>query len=112
MAVPDHPWTKAVPDSAAVRIAMTVCAAGAKDGTLREVTQERALDTDAPIVELTESTGVIKSDLTIGVDVTVAAPLHANDGICPRGLKMHGSGFIVTPQHAEYLGLGRRAGSR
>jgi hypothetical protein len=110
MAIPDHPWTKAAPDSAAVRIAMTVCEAGAREGSLREVIDERALDTDAPLVELSESKGVINSDLTVGADVTTALPLHANDGLCSPGVKLHGSGFIVTPMQAEHLGLGRRAG--
>ncbi|MGA8908478.1 MAG: type IIL restriction-modification enzyme MmeI, partial [Acidobacteriaceae bacterium] len=108
MAVPDHPWTKAAPDSAAVRIAMTVCEAGTKEGVLREVTGESALDTDTPIVEFSEATGKINSDLTVGSDVTKAAPLRANDGVCSPGVKLHSAGFIVTPQQAEYLGLGRK----
>ena len=35
MAIPDHPWTKATRDAAAVRIAMTVCEAGTREGSLR-----------------------------------------------------------------------------
>ena len=27
-----------------------------------------------------------------------------------RGVKLHGDGFIVTPQEAEHLGLGKRPG--
>jgi hypothetical protein len=46
MAIPDHPWTKASVDAAAVRIAMTVVAAGVREGKLREVIREEALDTD------------------------------------------------------------------
>ena len=37
MAIPDHPWTKATRDAAAVRIAMTVAASGKVDGRLFEV---------------------------------------------------------------------------
>jgi hypothetical protein len=48
MAIPDHPWTKATRDAAAVRIAMTVAAPGEQDGRLFEVTKEEGLDTDAP----------------------------------------------------------------
>lgn len=110
MAIPDHPWTKATKDAAAVRIAMTVAKAGSKEGVLREVTHEAALDTDAPTVEFKETKGAINSDLTIGVDVTAARSLRANDGICSPGVKLHGDGFIVTRQEAEYLGLGRRKG--
>lgn len=108
MAIPDHPWTKATRDAAAVRIAMTVAAAGTRDGLLREVTREAGLDTDQPTVELDERMGVINSDLTVGADVTAASKLLANQGICHDGVKLHGAGFIVTPERAADLGLGRR----
>ena len=110
MAIPDHPWTKAGRDSAAVRIAMTVAEAGVKTGVLREVVHETALDTDAPIVELNDRKGTINSDLTVGVDVTAAKALKSNEGICSPGVKLHGAGFIVTPQQAQYLGLGSQPG--
>lgn len=110
MAIPDHPWTKASADAAAVRIAMTVGAAGRCEGVLREVIREERLDTDAPWVEFRERTGTINPDLTIGVDVTVAGPLRANDGLCSPGVKLHGDGFIVTRTEAEHLGLGKRLG--
>jgi len=110
MAIPDHPWTKVTRDFAAVRIAMTVAEAGKRDGLLREVAHEDALDTDQPKIDFTERHGVIHSDLTIGVDVTAATALRANEGICSPGVKLHGAGFIVTPSEAEILGLGRRPG--
>jgi hypothetical protein len=44
------------------------------------------------------------------LDPSTAKPLKANDGICSPGVKLHGSGFIVTPQEASHLGLGRWAG--
>lgn len=110
MAIPDHPWTKATRDAAAVRIAMTVGEAGSREGVLREVTREAGLDTDTPLVDLAEVRGPINSDLTIGVDVTSASPLKANDGVSSPGVKLHGAGFIVTPFEAQHLGLGKRAG--
>ncbi len=110
MAIPDHPWTKATRDAAAVRIAMTVAALGKVDGRLFEVTKESGLDTDTPEIALRESRGPINSDLTVGVDVTTAKALKANDFICSPGVKLHGDGFIVTPSEAEHLGLGRRPG--
>jgi hypothetical protein len=110
MAVPDHPWTKATADSAAVRIAMTVAEAGSAEGVLREVTREAALDTDTPVIETAERTGAINSDLTVGVDVAGAVPLKANEGLASRGVALHGAGFIVTPEEAARLGLGRRPG--
>jgi hypothetical protein len=33
--------------------------------------------------------------------------LLANDLICSPGVKLHGSGFIVTPEEAKKLGLGK-----
>ena len=110
MAIPDHPWTKATRDHAAVRIAMTVAAAGQHEGVLREVTRETGLETDEPRVDLSVRAGRINSDLTLGPDVTASKSLRSNDGLCSPGMKLHGSGFIVTPAEAAKLGLGRRAG--
>lgn len=109
-AVPDHPWTKATKDSAAVRIAMTAARAGSHDGELREVVAEAGLDTDDPTLGFAARDGKINSDLTVGVDVARAAKLMANAGLSSRGVVLHGAGFIVTPERAEYLGLGRRPG--
>ncbi len=110
MAVPDHPWTKTTRDAAAVRIAMTVCAAGEAEGTLREVAREAGLDGDAPIIVFDDRVGVINADLTIGTDITAAVRLTANEGLCSPGVKLHGAGFIVTPNEAGHLGLGWREG--
>ncbi len=106
MAIPDHPWTKATDDHASVRIAMTVAMAGRHDGMLREVVREAALDTDQPIIETADKIGRINADLTAGVDVTAAVELLANEGLCSPGVKLHGAGFIVTPEQAKDLGLG------
>ncbi|WP_213982490.1 DNA methyltransferase [Sphingomonas sp. dw_22] len=110
MAIPDHPWTKATRDAAAVRIAMTVAEAGEREGVLLEVVSERGLDTDAPEVMLRETAGEVHADLTVGTDVTQARALLANEWLCSPGVKLHGAGFIVTPSEAEALGLGRREG--
>jgi hypothetical protein len=110
MAIPDHPWTRATRDAAAVRIAMTVATAGTHEGVLREVVREADLDSDTPAVDLNERRGTINPDLTVGVDVTSAVPLQANGYVCSPGVKLHGAGFIVTPQQAEALGLGKRQG--
>ena len=110
MAIPDHPWTKASKDAAAVRIAMTVGEAGKREGVLREVRCEEKLDTDAPIIEFRETNGTINSDLTVGIDVASSTPLIANEGLCYRGVQLMGDGFIVTPSQAEHLGLGKRKG--
>ncbi len=109
-AVDDHPWTRATKDAAAVRIAMTAAEAGTQEGRLATVVREAALDTDQPEIDVVERSGVINGDLTVGVDVTRASALKANVGLCSPGVKLHGSGFIVSPAEAEHLGLGRRAG--
>lgn len=110
MAIPDHPWTKATADAAAVRIAMTVVSKGKVEGILREVTYENGLETDEPKIETKERIGHIHPDLSVGPDVTSAMALKANDGLCSAGVKLHGDGFIVTPDHARLLGLGKREG--
>lgn len=110
MAIPDHPWTKAGRDAAAVRIAMTVARAGSHDGKLGTVLSETDLDTDQPQIELGMNEGRINPDLTLGVDVTQAAPLRSNHGLCSPGVKLHGVGFVVTPAEARALGLGLRKG--
>lgn len=110
MAIPDHPWTKATKDAAAVRIAMTVAEAGKCEGVLLEVVSEQGLDSDAPKLVLKTTTREVHADLTVGADVTQAKALFASEWICAPGVKLHGSGFIVTPQQAEMLGLGKRDG--
>ncbi|MEZ2408249.1 class I SAM-dependent DNA methyltransferase [Bosea sp. RCC_152_1] len=110
MAIPDHPWTKAGKDAAAVRIAMTVAQAGRHEGKRLEVLSEAGLDSDQPLIAFHERRGRINTDLTIGTDLTTANALRAQDGLCSPGVKLHGAGFIVTPAEAEAFGLGRRPG--
>jgi hypothetical protein len=109
-AIPDHPWTKATKDAAAVRIAMTVVTAGDHEGRLLEVTNERSLETDTPTITLTETEGRINADLSTGANLDSVSSLTANDGLSSRGVVLHGAGFIVKPKEAEHLGLGRRPG--
>ncbi|MDE0203716.1 MAG: class I SAM-dependent DNA methyltransferase [Rhodospirillaceae bacterium] len=108
-AVPDHPWQKAA-GKAAVRIAMTVAARGEREGTLAAVERESGLNTDTPVVELREREGRINGNLKVGADITAVQPLMANDLISSPGVKLHGSGFIATPQQAAALGLGSTPG--
>lgn len=62
------------------------------------------------MIEFAELIGTINADLTVGVDVSRCAPMLANEALCSRGMALHGAGFIVTPETAKHLGLGRRAG--
>jgi hypothetical protein len=108
-AIPDHPWVDAS-DGAAVRIAMSVGVAGDAPGRLWTVAGEGGADGDAVKVNFSERRGRINADLTIGADVAGAIPLRANAAISSRGVQLIGAGFIVTPEQAAALGLGRIPG--
>jgi hypothetical protein len=110
MAIPDHPWTKATKDAAAVRIAMTVAERGEHEGELREVTKEIGLATDEPEIELARTRTRLNADLTGGADLNAIATLQSNEGLSYRGVQLIGSGFILTPQKARDLGLSTREG--
>ncbi len=108
-AIPDHPWVDTT-DGAAVRIAMSVGAPGRASGALCKVIGETPSDGPEVHVALSEAFGLINADLTIGADVSGATPLSANENLSCPGVKLHGSGFIVTAQEASALGLGRISG--
>jgi hypothetical protein len=101
-AVPDHPWVDSA-DGAAVRIAMTVAAPGKGEGRLCNVTAEREGKEEGLEVELAEQRGSIHADLKVGADVTAARALRANADISNPGFKLHGAGFIVTPEDSARL---------
>lgn len=116
-AIPDHPWLKALTEEehvatrhAAVRIAMTVGERGNHQGHLYTVVSEGDASSEGTAVELAERRGHIFPDLRIGVNVAGAQPLRANEGLSCPGVKLHGAGFIVTPEQAASLGLGRVPG--
>ena len=62
-AVPDHPWVDTA-EGAAVRIAMTVGAAGEHPGELRTATAEEPHDDGSSIVTSAAQTGRIAADLS------------------------------------------------
>jgi hypothetical protein len=105
-AIPDHPWVTNV-DGAAVRIAMTIAREGEHPGTLAHVIKEIGDDGLARHVEISERKGRIHSNLRIGADVAGAVPLLSNERLASRGVQLMGSGFIVAPEEASKLGLGR-----
>jgi len=109
-AIPDHPWVESS-DGAAVRIAMSVAEAGTSEGRLLRVESEEPGDGEgAARVEFNERYGLIHPDLTIGPNTAAAVPLKANEGLSCPGVKLHGAGFIVTPEKARELGLGNMPG--
>ena len=116
-AIPDHPWMKLLAQEerastryAAVRIAMTVGERGEHQGHLYRVIREGDARAEGTDVELAEQAGKIFADLRVGVDVAGASPLESNEDLSCPGVKLHGAGFIVTPDQAASLGLGRIAG--
>ncbi len=109
-AIPDHPWVDGF-DGAAVRVAMTTAQRGPMEGVLGRAAAETGAGADGTVeVSMVWRAGTVNANLTIGADVTKVCPLQANSGLTSPGVKLHGSGFIVTPEEAERLGLGRIAG--
>ncbi|GMU44881.1 MAG: class I SAM-dependent DNA methyltransferase [Xanthomonadales bacterium] len=101
--IPDHPWVDSS-DGAAVRIAMTVCAAGERQSGLRQrVLLEVDNGGDSPDVVLESRTGLIRADLKIGADVPSARPLRANSLVAGMGVALHGAGFILDPDRANTI---------
>ena len=108
-AIPDHPWVDTA-EGAAVRIAMTVGAAGENPGELLQVTGEEPQPDGSEIVTFKSQYGKISANLTTGADVSSVVALTANDDLSCPGVKLHGSGFIVTPDEANALGFGKIKG--
>ena len=104
-AIPDHPWVDTA-DGAAVRIAMTVGVPGEHAGELLKLKDEASLDDGTAKVTFNSQRGKISADLTIGVNVASSVELKSNEGLSCPGVKLHGSGFIITPEEAKTLGLG------
>ena len=106
-AIPDHPWVDAAL-GAAVRIAMTVGAAGNRPGRLLTVAHEsrEKSEADGRRVTFDIQDGKIFANLRIGADVGGAKPLLANAGLSSPGVKLHGAGFIISRERAKSLGLG------
>ena len=90
LAIPDHPWTKATKDAAAVRIAMTVAERGQHDGRLVEIVREHGLQSDEPRLDERTTEGRVNPDLSLGSDVTTVVALKANEGLSSPGVKLHG----------------------
>jgi len=104
-AIPDHPWVDTT-DGAAVRIAMTVGAAGKHSGELlKAVTEETQPDGSVKVTFATQH-GRISHDLTLSSDAPHLTRLEANRDMSLRGMCLVGKGFMVTHAEATRLGLG------
>jgi hypothetical protein len=109
-AIPDHPWVDER-GSASVRIAMTVgSAAHGGEARLLTTRREELVSNGEAAIDFAERRGVIHSNLRLGANVAAAVALRANSLIASPGVKLHGSGFIVTPEVAANLGLGSLPG--
>ena len=125
-AIPDHPWVD-TSEGAAVRIAMTVGLLGnpfsgrgrveeappdpgAFPGDLLLVTHETPQEDGSSEIAFVTLRGRIGSGLNIGAGLEDAMSLQANAGLSSPGVKLHGSGFIVTPEEAKVLGFGKVKG--
>lgn len=102
MAIPDHPWVDGT-NGAAVRIAMTVLAAGSGQGQVLTVTQEQPGEHGEVAVTLAARTGLIHADLSAGANVAAAQALQASQNLGNRGVQLFGAGFIVTADEAAQL---------
>lgn len=101
-AIPDHPWVDTV-DGAAVRVAMTVGAAGSHSGELLRIASELPGEDDAAHIGFDRHVGVIHADLTIGAALNAAAPLNANADLCLQGCKLVGAGFLIDKAERDSL---------
>jgi hypothetical protein len=108
-AIPDHPWVDTA-EGAAVRIAMTVGVPGEHAGELLEVKTETPQADGSAKITFDTKRGKISADLTTGADVTATVELKSNERLTYRGVQLIGSGFIVTPDEAKGLGLGKIRG--
>lgn len=106
-AIPDHPWVD-TQYGAAVRIAMTVGAAGNRAGRLLTLATEskEKNEADGRQVTFDHQIGKVFANLQIGADVAGSKPLLANERLAYRGVQLIGSGFIVSPEKARELGHG------
>ena len=106
-AIPNHPWLKSS-DKAAVRISMSVAQAGLHFGTLAQVISEDFLDTDNPVVDLSEQRGLITSRFRIGARLSELVVLQSNKSIAHKGFMPYGAAFFITKNQAIQFGLGSR----
>jgi hypothetical protein len=110
-AIPDHPWVD-TQFGAAVRIAMTVGAAGNRGGRLLTLASESKdmSEADGHAVTFDHQIGKVFGDLQVGANVLGAVNLLASDLISSRGVALHGMGFLVSGVDAAKLGLNRIEG--
>ena len=103
-AIPDHPWVDTL-YGAAVRIAMTVGAAGNRAGRLLTIATEskEKSESEGRRVEFENQNGKVFANLRIGPDILSTKELRATSGLAHMGMKLHGAGFILPEAKAKVL---------
>ncbi|SDM54384.1 Type II restriction/modification system, DNA methylase subunit YeeA [Oryzisolibacter propanilivorax] len=102
MAIADHPWVDGK-GGAAVRIAMTVLAAGSDEGELQVVRAEMPQEHGEMAVDLNAQRGAIHADLKIGANVAAALPLRSSQRLSNTGYLLGGRGFVLTAEEVATL---------
>jgi hypothetical protein len=100
-AVPDHPWTEG-DATAAVRIAITVGAAGDFAGTVQSVANSRHGQAGSDQL-LPPTSGKITPFLTTGAMLSSAKPLDADQGLSFMGVIPVSLGFVLSSAEALHL---------
>lgn len=101
-AIPNHPWLKAS-DKAAVRIAMTVAGRGDLGGIVGLVVGEADLDSDTPQVTLSTHAGKVRSNLSIGADLSSTTKLASNEGLGVKGFELGTQALLVDIATADSI---------
>ncbi|MFT7173836.1 MAG: hypothetical protein ACI9NQ_002062 [Paracoccaceae bacterium] len=84
---------------------MTSAAGTSVLGFFAQVVNEVQTDDGELSVNLRSQSGKIVANLKVGVDTSATASPKANSEISCPGIKLNGSGFIVTPEEATRLGV-------
>ena len=101
-AIPNHPWVDSS-DGAAVRIAMSTFARSTAPGVLNMAVTETTGEEGVANVGLSSATGLISEDFRLGVDITKAEPLAANDRIAGTGFILGNRGFVLSRSELSTL---------
>ncbi len=111
-AIPDHPWVDTL-YGAAVRIAMTVGAAGNRAGRLFTLATEgkEKSEADGRQVTFDHQVGKVFANLQIGADVSSTVALLSNTGLGHKGVMPWGMGFVLSKEEAEDLAQDLKVGS-
>ncbi|MDB9333343.1 hypothetical protein PN483_23145 [Nodularia spumigena CS-591/04] len=112
-AIPDHPWTD---EGAAVRIGIT--AAELESSQVSNVVQlgdvifegeGETPEDSADLIDIAwENVGLIFSDLRSGANIISTKSLKAQSSLCCTGVKVYGSGFILTSEQISNFSLQER----